>query len=109
MSAGSDSEESQGGAVLSSRGSAIVDERTNSLLITDTAAVLDRVRSVITLLDIPVRQVMIEARIVVATADVSEEAGYFLGRGFIDDSAVDGGDAAISIRFRKFDNTDRDK
>ena len=81
---GSSSDEESAGAVLSPRGSAIVDERTNSLLITDTAAVLDRVRSVISLLDIPVRQVMIEARIVVATADVSEQLGISWGGGFID-------------------------
>jgi type IV pilus assembly protein PilQ len=52
--------------ILSKRGSSTADVRTNTLFVSDTASKLDDVRRLITQLDIPVRQVMIEARIVVA-------------------------------------------
>ncbi|MCK5881275.1 MAG: secretin and TonB N-terminal domain-containing protein, partial [Sinobacterium sp.] len=54
------------GKVLSSRASVIVDERTNSLLITETAAKQEEIRRLINLIDVPIRQVSIEARIVIA-------------------------------------------
>ena len=53
-------------SVLSDRGSVIVDERTNAIILTDTADRLQEFRKVISQLDIPVRQVLIEARIVTA-------------------------------------------
>lgn len=67
--------------LLSSRGSVTVDERTNTLLIQDTAAKLDAVRSALTYLDIPVRQVMIEARVVVASTDFERNLGIKWGGG----------------------------
>lgn len=65
--------------LLSARGSAVVDERTNTLLMKDTAVNLERVREAVTLLDVPVRQVLIEARIVVAQTNVGEEMGIQWG------------------------------
>lgn len=71
-------------SMLSGRGSVIVDERTNSIIITDTADRLENFRRVISQLDIPVRQVLIEARIVTATANFSEELGIKWGGGYIE-------------------------
>lgn len=62
-------------ALLSERGRIAVAQRTNSLLITDTAQNLQQIRHVINQLDIPVRQVLIEARIVVANRSFSQELG----------------------------------
>jgi len=57
----------------------IVDERTNSLLVTETAEKLEEFRRLIKLIDVPVRQVMIEARIVVASTDFSQQLGVQWG------------------------------
>jgi len=62
-------------SILSERGSAIVDERTNSIILTETADKIAEFKQLITQVDIPVRQVMIEARIVTATSDLGEELG----------------------------------
>ncbi|MFK7731062.1 MAG: type IV pilus secretin PilQ [Pseudomonadales bacterium] len=69
------------GSMLSPRGRVIVDERTNSLLVTETAAKLDEFRRLVKLIDVPVRQVLIEARIVVADSDHSEQLGIRWGGG----------------------------
>lgn len=66
-------------SLLSERGSIHVDERTNALLVTETAAKLDEIRGLIELLDVPIRQVMIEARIVKASSDFSEKLGVQWG------------------------------
>ena len=71
-----------GGNLTSPRGSVVVDERTNSLIITDTAAKLVEIRELIELVDIPVRQVMIEARIVIAQSDASKNLGIEWGGGY---------------------------
>ncbi len=68
---------------LSDRGSITVDERTNVLLIQDTAASIDEVRFMLEQLDIPVRQVMIEARLVIANTDAVEELGVRWGLGAV--------------------------
>src|SRR5690606_31731830 len=65
--------------LLSERGSAVVDERTNTLLMKDTAKNLEKVREALMMLDVPVRQVLIEARIVVANTSVGEEMGVKWG------------------------------
>lgn len=82
----------ESGGVLSERGSVTIDERTNTLLISDTSEKLDQVRALISRLDIPVRQVLIESRIVVATDDFNKELGFRMGanRNTIDDSSDDG-------------------
>lgn len=65
--------------LLTSRGSVAVDERTNTLIVQDTAAKLQEVRDLMAVLDIPVRQVMIEARIVTAESSFSERVGVKWG------------------------------
>lgn len=77
FSAGSE----DGGSLISARGSVIVDPRTNSLIVTETAAKLTEIRSLIDLIDIPIRQVMIEARIVIAQSSLDEELGIRWGGG----------------------------
>ncbi len=69
----------ESGGILSERGNVAVDERTNTLLISDTADKLDHVRALIAKLDIPIRQVLIESRIVVATDDFNKELGFRMG------------------------------
>lgn len=76
-----DAGSTDGGTLISSRGSVIVDSRTNSLIMTDTAAKLAEIRTLIDMVDIPIRQVMIEARIVIAQSDVSRELGIRWGGG----------------------------
>ncbi len=70
---------SGGGSLLSERGNVTVDERTNTLLVQDTADKLTAVRSMVATLDIPVRQVLIEARIVIVADDFSRELGVRAG------------------------------
>ena len=65
--------------MLSKRGSAVVDARTNTLFINDTPTRLEDVRSVISRVDVPVRQVLIEARIVEASDAFSRNLGVRLG------------------------------
>ncbi|WLD57898.1 type IV pilus secretin PilQ [Salinispirillum sp. LH 10-3-1] len=67
--------------LLSSRGAASIDTRTNSLLIKETAANLERIRQAIDFIDVPVRQVMLESRIVVARSSLSNEMGIRWGGG----------------------------
>jgi len=70
---------SQGGTLLSPRGSVSVDERTNTLLLQDTADRLADIRRLVATLDIPVRQVLIEARIVIVNDDFKRELGARVG------------------------------
>ena len=65
--------------LLSERGNVTVDARTNSLLVQDTAAKISEIRELIGNLDIPVRQVLIESRIVIANNDFSKDLGVKLG------------------------------
>lgn len=67
------------GSVLSSRGQAIVDERTNSIILTDTAERIEAFKRLVEQIDIPIRQVMIEARIVIANTDFRREMGIRWG------------------------------
>ncbi len=66
-------------SLLSSRGTVTVDPRTNSLLIKDVPVKLEEIRSLVTRLDRPIRQVMIDSRIVVASDDFSRELGVRWG------------------------------
>ena len=68
------------GSILSQRGIAFVDPRTNILFVQDTAARLEEVRRIIRQLDTPVRQVLIEARIVIADDKFSRELGIRFGQ-----------------------------
>ncbi len=65
--------------VLSKRGSAVVDTRTNTLFVQDTPSRLEEVRRVLRKVDVAVRQVMIESRIVEATDTFSRNIGARLG------------------------------
>ncbi|HWW78586.1 MAG TPA: type IV pilus secretin PilQ [Steroidobacteraceae bacterium] len=69
----------QSGSLLSARGSVAVDERTNTLLLQDTADRLGDIRRLVATLDIPVRQVLIESRIVVVNDDFNRELGARVG------------------------------
>ena len=70
---------SQGGSLLSPRGHVAVDERTNTLLLQDTADRLADIRRLVATLDIPVRQVQIETRIVIVNDDFTRSLGARLG------------------------------
>ncbi len=61
------------------RGNVTVDVRTNTLLVQDTGEKLEEIRDLLAKLDIPVRQVMIEARIVSATDDFTKDLGVRMG------------------------------
>lgn len=65
--------------LLSERGNVTVDIRTNTLLIQDTVAKLEDIRRLLQKLDIPVRQVLIESRIVIANNDFAKDLGVRFG------------------------------
>ena len=66
-------------SILSSRGSVSVDERTNTLLIRDTAKIIEDIKRMVNILDIAVRQVIIEARMVTVKDNINEELGIRWG------------------------------
>lgn len=66
-------------SILSERGSVSVDERTNTLLIRDTAKSIEDIKRMVTVLDIPVKQVVIEARMVTVKDNINEELGIRWG------------------------------
>jgi len=68
-----------GNSLLSSRGSVAIDDRTNILLVQDTAERLQDIRRLVRTLDIPVRQVLIETRIVIVADDYGRELGVRFG------------------------------
>ena len=70
---------SQNNSLLSARGSVAVDERTNTLLLLDTADKLADIRRLVATLDIPVRQVLIESRIVIVNNDFERQIGSIFG------------------------------
>ena len=65
--------------MLSPRGSVIIDERTNTLIVKDTDEVISEIRRILKKLDIPIRQVMISSRIVIATDEFTRELGARFG------------------------------
>ena len=71
-------------SLLSTRGSLLVDERTNMILIQDTSAKIQEIRDVVSVLDVPVRQVLIEARIVIANTSFANEIGVAWGTTAVD-------------------------
>jgi type IV pilus assembly protein PilQ len=70
---------STGRSLLSPRGNVSVDARTNTLLLQDTADRLEDIRRLVATLDIPVRQVRIESRLVIVNNDFQRELGAVLG------------------------------
>jgi type IV pilus assembly protein PilQ len=83
--------------ILSKRGSAVVDARTNTLFVQDTPSRLDDVRRLIAKIDVPVRQVMIEARIVEANDSFSKSLGARIG---VHDFSANGHPAGGNTRFQ---------
>lgn len=81
---------SENSQLMSDRGNVAVDERTNTLLIQDTDDRLTDIRRLINRLDIPVRQVLIESRIVVATSDFNRELGTRFGVTGVEQRGNDG-------------------
>jgi type IV pilus assembly protein PilQ len=81
---------SQGGSLLSPRGVVATDERTNTLLLQDTADRLADIRRLVATLDIPIRQVLIEARIVIVNDDFTRELGVRAGYTNIRSNGSDG-------------------
>ena len=69
-------------SILSERGSAIVDERTNTIILTDIGDKIDEFKRLLARIDIPVKQVLIEARIVKAESDFRKELGASWGLGW---------------------------
>ncbi|MGN6452932.1 MAG: type IV pilus secretin PilQ, partial [Steroidobacteraceae bacterium] len=69
----------QSNSLLSPRGSVTVDERTNTILLQDTSDRLSDIRRLVATLDIPVRQVQIEARIVIVSNDFKRDLGVIFG------------------------------
>jgi len=69
----------KGTSLLSERGSVTVDQRTNTLIVQDTDQNISDIRAMVTQLDIPVRQVLIESRVVIASNDFSHELGVQFG------------------------------
>tara|TARA_R100001143_G_scaffold62286_1_gene65190 strand:+ start:1904 stop:3964 length:2061 start_codon:yes stop_codon:yes gene_type:complete len=69
----------EGGGILSDRGTATVDTRTSTLIVRDAPVVLNEVRSMLQRLDVPVQQVLIEARIVNAETNFSDALGIRWG------------------------------
>lgn len=67
------------GTILSPRGTVEMDERTNSLIVKDIPDKLVEVRELVTKLDVPTRQVMIDSRVVIATDDFSRDLGVRFG------------------------------
>jgi type IV pilus assembly protein PilQ len=76
--------------MLSKRGSAVVDQRTNTVFVQDTPSHLEDVRKLIKQIDVPVRQVMIEARVVEATDKFGKNLGVRLGYNSLDTFKVNG-------------------
>nr|WP_235188608.1 type IV pilus secretin PilQ family protein [Catenovulum agarivorans] len=84
----------QGSGMLSERGTVTVDERTNTLLIRDTVKGIDNIKKLVSILDVPVKQVTIESRIVTVNDNLSEELG--IRWGFSDQQNSDGVSGTIA-------------
>jgi type IV pilus assembly protein PilQ len=81
-------------SMLSTRGSLSVDERTNTLLVQDTADKLADIRRLVQTLDVPVKQVLIEARIVIVSDTFERDLGARFG---ITGATVAGPGSLISV------------
>jgi len=82
-----------GNALISERGSVAIDERTNTLLVYDTSDRIAEIRRLVTTLDIPIRQVLIESRIVIVNDDYSRQLGVRFGATIVEDEP----DGLISV------------
>jgi type IV pilus assembly protein PilQ len=84
-----------GGHLLSKRGSVVIDTRTNQLFVTDIASKIEDVRRLIAKVDVPTKQVLIEARLVEASDNFSKTLGTKLG--FSDMRTLRGGDSGYQL------------
>ena len=66
---------SENRSILSARGTAIVDERTNTIILTDTQDKIEEFSRIVEKIDVPIQQLIVEARIVVANTDFRHELG----------------------------------
>jgi type IV pilus assembly protein PilQ len=94
-SSGGEAGAGTGSRVLSKRGSAIADPRTNQLFVTDIASKIEDIRKLILKTDVPTKQILIEARLVEANDGFSRNLGAKLG--FADMRALRGGDAGYQV------------
>jgi type IV pilus assembly protein PilQ len=88
-----------GATLLSARGQVTVDSRTNTLLVQDIPDKLTEIRNLVTQLDRPVRQVMIDSRVVIANDDFSKELGIRWGATFVKkngDNGIVGGTGSLA-------------
>jgi type IV pilus assembly protein PilQ len=102
-------------SLLSERGSIVVDKRTNTLIIQDTQAKLMEIGDLVDQLDVPVQQVLIEARVVIASNDLSNEFGVRWGGLGYDGAGLAGeGETTMfsgrltNLRQLHYSNIDRD-
>lgn len=97
-------------SLLSSRGSVSIDARTNTIIVNDTQPFIDKIRNLVDLLDVQVKQVMVEARIVRATTDFTKEMGVkwgILSQGITNNDSllVGGSDTTLwDLREPEFDS-----
>ncbi len=101
-------------SLLSDRGTVSIDQRTNTLLVYDTAERLVDIRRLVQTLDIAVKQVLIESRIVVVNDDFSRDLGVRLGVTYVDDrndglisvtGSGDGSDTIVQSGINNLNNT----
>ncbi|MGB5591204.1 MAG: type IV pilus secretin PilQ family protein, partial [Gammaproteobacteria bacterium] len=101
-------------ALLSERGTVSIDERTNTLLVYDTAERLVDIRRLVQTLDIAVKQVLIESRIVVVNDDFSRDLGVRMGFTYVDDrndglmsvtGGAEGSDTIVQSGIENLNNT----
>jgi len=81
---------SNSNSMLSPRGSISIDERTNTLLVQDTSDKLAEIRRMVATLDVPVKQVLIEARIVIVSDTFERDLGAQLGIGTLSSNGTNG-------------------
>jgi len=84
-------------SLISKRGFALADDATNVLMVRETEKQLSVIRNTLTKFDVAVSQIMIEAKLVVATNDISKELGVRWGLGYSDDKFGIGGGAEGSV------------
>jgi type IV pilus assembly protein PilQ len=85
--------------ILSKRGSAVVDARTNTLFVQDVPSRLEDVRKLLAKIDVPVRQVVIEARIVIADDSFSKNLGARLGYDAAQSRVIGSGNPARDMNY----------
>jgi len=92
-------------SLLTSRGYVLIDERTNSIMVKDTEKSISEIRRVITRLDVPVKQVLVESRIVIANEGFKQEFGSRFGSNTVSSDgtgltttsgSISGTDSAVS-------------